>query len=215
MALTKASITNADFQSEKIDCLFNPTEYVIARTNSWKERTATGKETPALTFSGGGARTLTMDLFFDVFEQDGGDVRTIVDKLWKLMTIDSRLKNTTTQQGRPPLVIFQWGPNWSFKAAITNLSVRYTLFRDDGTPVRATASVTFQEWDENVQGQNPTSLSREPGRKRREVRPNDTLALIAYEEYGDATKWRLLADENSIEDPLNLQPGSVLAIPPM
>ena len=113
------------------------------------------------------------------------------------------------------MVIFQWGPNWSFKAAITSLSVRYTLFREDGTPVRATATVTFQEIDDNPQGQNPTSISREPGRKRREVRPHDTLALIAYEEYGDATRWRVIAEENQIEDPLNLAPGTVLSIPPM
>jgi len=215
MALEKALIINADHESDKLKCLFNPTEYVIARSNSWKERTSTGKEVPALTFSGGGARTLTMELFFDVYEQDKGDVRQIVDQLWKLMTIDKGLKNTKTKQGRPPLVIFQWGPNWSFKAAITNLSVRYTLFREDGTPIRATASVTFQEWDENVQPQNPTSLSREPGRMRREVRPHDTLALIAYEEYGDATRWRVIADENQLEDPLNLVPGMILSIPPL
>jgi nucleoid-associated protein YgaU len=97
-----------------------------------------------------------------------------------------------------------------------NLSVRYTLFREDGTPVRATAKITLQEAEDehHTKRQNPTSYS-EPGLRFREVLPRDTLAQIAYEEYGDATVWRRIADRNRLDDPLNLRPGQILVIPPL
>lgn len=215
MGLTKATLTNVD-TNDKIECLFNPTEYTIAKANSWQPKPVVGKNVPKLDFTGGGSRVLTVELFFDVYEQSGADVRDHVNKLWKLTMIDERKKNRETKRSRPPLCIFQWGGHWTFKAAITNLSVRYTLFRQDGTPVRAVASVTLQEAeDESEQpGTNPTSFAP-PGRRRREVRPHDTLAIIAFEEYGDPGMWRRIAEANAIDDPLGLRPGQVLAIPPV
>jgi len=215
MGLTKATLTNVD-TNDKIECLFNPTEYTIAKANSWQPKPVVGKNVPKLDFTGGGSRVLTVELFFDVYEQTGADVRDHVNKLWKLTMIDERKKNRETKRSRPPLCIFQWGGHWTFKAAITNLSVRYTLFRQDGTPVRAVASVTLQEAeDESEQpGTNPTSFAP-PGRRRREVRPHDTLAIIAFEEYGDPGMWRRIAEANAIDDPLGLRPGQVLAIPPV
>jgi nucleoid-associated protein YgaU len=46
------------------------------------------------------------------------------------------------------------------------------------------------------------------------VRPRDTLAGIAYEEYGDPNRWRDIATTNEIDDPLGLRPGQILVIPP-
>ena len=214
MSLTKATLQNMD-SKDKFDCLFNPTQYTVAKNNSWQAKKVVGKNVPQLDFTGGQSKTLKMQLFFDVAEEDNADVRKAVDKLWNLVMIDETRKHPKTQKARPPLCLFQWGPNWQFIAAITALSVNYTLFKEDGTPVRATADVTFQEAEESSaqKGTNPTSYS-EPGHRRREVRPRDTLALIAFEEYGDSSLWRLIAEANAIDDPLALAPGQVLAIPP-
>lgn len=215
MGLTKGFLINCDTK-EQINFLFNPTEYTVAKSNSWEQKRVVGKNVPKTAFTGGGPRTMTMDLFFDVFEIENGDVRTHTDQLWKLCMINAGTENPNTQRSDPPYCIFQWGPNWHFKAAVTTLSVRFTLFREDGTPVRATANITLQDVEDNtVQlGTNPTSES-EPGRKRREVRPHDTLATIAYEEYGSPNHWRLIARANAVDDPFSLQPGEVLAIPPL
>ena len=45
----------------------------------------------------------------------------------------------------PPPVRFLWGP-LRFDAVIEKLSQKFTLFRPDGTPARATLSVTFKEY---------------------------------------------------------------------
>jgi len=214
MALTKATIENCDTH-KKIECLFNPTEYTIAKSNSWTPQQVVGKNVPKMAFSGGGSRALTLELFFDVYEK-GGDVRDYINELWALALIDETTENAQTHRARPPLCIFQWGGNWSFKAVVESLSVRYTLFRQDGIPVRATANITLKEAVDATEqpGTNPTSFA-EPGHKRREVRPQDTLALIAFEEYGSSNLWRKIASANDIDDPLTLQPGQILAIPPL
>lgn len=213
MGLTKASLQNLETK-QKFDCLFNPTEYTIAKTNSWQAKPVIGKNVPQLDFTGGGSRTLTFQLFFDVSEKQGGDVRKHINEMWKLAMIDESKKNRSTQRSRPPLCLFQWGQHWSFQAVVASLTVRYTLFREDGTPVRATADVTFQEASDEADqpGTNPTSHA-EPGRRRRIVQPRDTLALIAFEEYGDSNRWRAIAEDNRLDDPLSLTPGQVLSIP--
>jgi len=227
MGLIKATIVNEDTKAV-ITCLFNPTEYTVAKTNSWEAKKVVGKNVPPLVFTGGGSSTMSMQLFFDVnewqYDSAGGGaptqpqrdgVREYIAELWKLVLIDEGKKNASTKRSRPPLCTFQWGQNWWFKAAITSLTVRYTLFREDGVPVRATADVTFQEAEDDTEQKltNPTSHSEE-GYKRREVRPMDTLASIATEEYGSPNKWRRIADANGLEDPLGLRPGQLLAIPP-
>jgi nucleoid-associated protein YgaU len=43
----------------------------------------------------------------------------------------------------------------------------------------------------------------------------DTLASIAYNEYGSAAGWRRIADANPfIDDPMRVKPGTTLVIPP-
>ncbi|MCA9972369.1 MAG: LysM peptidoglycan-binding domain-containing protein, partial [Anaerolineales bacterium] len=41
----------------------------------------------------------------------------------------------------------------------------------------------------------------------------DRLDLIASAVYGDATRWRQIADYNNLDDPLTLRPGQRLIIP--
>lgn len=214
MALTPATLTNVD-TNEKLKCQFNPTEYTVQKSNSWQPRSVVGKNVPDVTFTGGGQRTMTVELFFDANEGNGNVMRDL-RKLWKLTMIDESKKNQTTQRSRPPIVLFEWGSHWQFRAVITNMSVKYTLFKQDGTPVRAVANVTLAEARDasNQPAQNPTSHAK-PGYKMREVRPKDTLALIAYEEYGDSTRWLVIAEANGIDDPDAVSAGQVLAIPPL
>ena len=53
-----------------------------------------------------------------------------------------------------------------------------------------------------------------PDRTRvRVFRDGETLPLLAYEAYGDARLWRLIAKENKIARPRFIQPGTPLRNP--
>ena len=113
------------------------------------------------------------------------------------------------------MVEFQWGKTWSFKAVITDISQKFTLFRSDGTPVRATLDVSFLQAkdDGHYPGQNPTTIGR-PGYKRWVVKEGDSIDWIAFDEYNDSAMWRFIAETNNLDNPLLLRPGQVLAIAP-
>lgn len=217
MPLAKVVLTSVDNPSVTIRAQYNPSEYTITKENTWTPKPVIGRNIPQLDFTGGGSRTMNVKLFFDVFEQPGASIESYTDTLWQLTLINENdsARGENTQRSRPHILTIQFGETWHFRCVITNLSVQHTLFRQDGTPVRAEATLTLKEVaDDNDQpAQNPTSHA-EPGTKRRTVRPDDTLPTIAFEEYGDANQWRKIAEANEIDNPRGLFAGQILKIPP-
>jgi nucleoid-associated protein YgaU len=47
------------------------------------------------------------------------------------------------------------------------------------------------------------------------VQTGETLAQIAAAAYNDPAQWRAIADQNKLNDPLNLEPGRTLEVPPL
>lgn len=215
--LERAEITNLDKGGATIKCMFNPKEYAFSKSNQWKPAANKGTNVPSMDFGGGQPATLTMQLFFDTYDSDktAKDVRKeYTDAIWELMMIDASLKDKGSKKGRPPRVHFQWGKAWSFDAVITSIKQTFTLFLWNGTPVRATLDVTFQQVKDAklFPRQNPTS-GGEGGERLWTVNEGDTLAAIAYQEYGDANQWRVIAEANRLIHVRRLTPGMVLEIP--
>jgi predicted Zn-dependent protease len=211
----KAFIWNEDKNAKVVDCLFNPTEYTFSKSNTWTPDKAPGKNIPIINFQGGGPTTLQVSLMFDTYASaQPQDVRNFTEKVVGLMNIDPSSTDSTSKTGRPPRVSFRWGDSWSFKAVITQISQHFTLFLSDGTPVRATLDVSFTQVEQQgtYPAQNPTSTAE--AQKVHRVGPGETIDSIAFQEYGDANKWRVIADFNDLDNPMRLQPGDQLAIPP-
>ncbi len=220
--MEKAKVRNVDAKEKAgpakdedlVECLFNPNEYTFVKQNSWTPHPEKGGDLPRLEFAGGSSQTLTMQLFLDT-TTTGGDVRKVINKFLDFMKVNSELKDSASNKGRPPRVEFSWGEMWSFKAVITRLTHKYTLFRDDGVPVRATLDVDFLQAEESqLQPQNPTTPGK-AGYKKYIVGDGDSIDWIAFREYGDASKWRHIADTNDLDDPGKLKPGQVLSIAPL
>jgi nucleoid-associated protein YgaU len=90
-----------------------------------------------------------------------------------------------------------------------------TLFRSDGTPARATLSVSFKQYRTLAdQMQNPRRESSDKS-KRRVVVGRDSLWTIAAKEYGDPTQWRYIAVQNDLDDPRAIEAGDWLILPPL
>jgi hypothetical protein len=204
MTFAKARIRSYIPQGEPFDVFFNPTEYQLTQANQFAEVAIPGLAAPLLQFGRGNARTLSMQLFFDTYEK-GEDVRDHTKKLIALLKIDNELH-------APPVCEFNWG-GLTFIGVLEQANQRFTLFKPDGTPVRATVDVTFKEfWDEKEQGGR---LQSAHFTKLQVFQQGDTLSAIAGEKYGDPALWRPIAEENGIDDPLGVEPGQVLIIPPI
>jgi nucleoid-associated protein YgaU len=115
----------------------------------------------------------------------------------------------------PKFVEFSWGSVKLPKAAPVSISIHYVLFRPNGEPVRAFVDLELAQAEDAApkgQAQNPTTRAI-AGLRARTVRDGDSLPSIAYEAYGDATRWRVIAEANGIDDPMRLRRGSELTIP--
>lgn len=61
--------------------------------------------------------------------------------------------------------------------------------------------------------QGGTTASKSGWPKQYTVKSGDTLQKIASKEYGDSSKWKLIADANNIRDGSSLKAGTTLRIP--
>jgi nucleoid-associated protein YgaU len=115
----------------------------------------------------------------------------------------------------PPRIRFIWGLGLSFRGIIDSIQQKFTLFTPAGIPVRATATLSIKEYKTLEEQLKELNLQSADHTKRRVVRRGDTLDRIAFEEYGDARKWRPIADKNAdlVPDPRRLTPGIELEIP--
>jgi hypothetical protein len=204
--------------SGPLECWFNPNEYSITKANDWTIRPIVGASLPTPQFGGGHARELTLDLLFHA--DPDGDVTPVTDRLFAMMEVSSSLPGASRNQARPPTLTFSWGTFTSFKAVCRQLSVQFTLFRPDGTPIRALARMALIQVAKDPRTphgtpaapQNPTTRATERLRAHI-VRDGDSLQSIAYRHYGDATRWRVVAENNGIDDPTRLVRGASLSIP--
>ena len=90
-------------------------------------------------------------------------------------------------------------------------------FLNDGTPVRAVVNVVFREIDPDQKGSLVSEGEKQSPdhTKVRVFKAGDTLQNLAHHEYEDSTLWKVLAQYNDIEDPINIEPGTVIEIPPI
>ncbi len=215
-------VEEGSLQGQSVEFMFNPTEYTISKSNQWNLKANKSGNVPKWEFGGGEPRQLQVELFFESYLPRQGvaatDVRKLTNQLFNFMTIDAALKGKNSKMGQPPKCRLIWGQDTKhqFDCYITSCQVKYTLFQEDGTPVRATATLTLKEVRDPkaLLPTNPTSAG-EPGRRIWVVQEGDRLDWIAYQEYGDAREWRRIAEANRIFNPLDLRPGTALAIPPL
>ena len=197
----------------KLDFQFNPKELQLAKSATWKREQAKGnKKASPPQFTGSQPSKLTLEMFFDASAKQDGSVVDTVEKLFSL-TVPTE-SSMTSKKASPPWVLFRWGGLTGFLAYVSQVQAKYTLFTASGLPIRATCTVTLEELSGEAPRQNPTSGGLVPHRVH-EVVAGDSLAAIAYKEYGLPSLWRSVADLNGIDDPMRLRPGQRVLLPPL
>jgi nucleoid-associated protein YgaU len=211
-----------------IEALFNPSEISLIRSAKWEQQQTVGQSTASVEqeFRSVAAETFSIELFFDTYEsrsaamtgaraaatflpaslipgREATDVRQYTDQIAQLVEVDAELH-------RPPVCDLRWGVFDIFTGVLTTLQQRFTLFLDDGTPVRATLTCDFAEVGTQA---HATELHSSDVIKTRQVRRYDTLQSLAADEYGDPALWRPIATANGIVNPRDLRPGTTLTIP--
>lgn len=217
--LIKATITPTagSMKNTVITVLFNPTEYSFERSNSYKATAVPGLTSPLLQFVSGESDRLSLDLFLDDYtdpegptssqKSDPKSVNTRIKEIFKLLEVDAQLH-------APPPVRFDWG-TVKFSAVIEKISRKVTMFHPDGTPARATLSVSFKEYRTLREQLDKPRLESSDKTKRRVVIGREQLWSIAAREYDDSNEWVRIAEANDLDDPREIEAGDWLLIPPV
>jgi len=211
---TRASLVEVDGKKTELKFRFNPKEYSTTKAATWNRPTnKSAKSSSKPEFGGVQPQSVTMELFFDDWENPDADlVKDIQTLMGWLKPSDESLGKKKPQ---PQILQFQWGSNKSlseFKGFLKSVNAKYTMFKPDGKPIRATATIALEEVPDEPKKTNPTSGSI-ASRRTRVLSAGDSLQSIAYDEYGDPNLWRALAVFNGIDDPFRIVSGTRLLVP--
>ncbi|MFO0750796.1 MAG: LysM peptidoglycan-binding domain-containing protein [Myxococcota bacterium] len=155
------------------------------------------------------------ELWFDTYDTRKSVREEHIDALESLVDYDPR-------SHYPQVIVFVFGEfshrtrhNTVYTFFLSKLSVDYTMFLPDGTPVRAKVSVCLKQVlpQRTQEEQNPKGSPDHA--KLYTVKQGDTLQKISTYAYGTPVEWRRIADANGLDDPMTLRPGRKLNLPPI
>ncbi len=116
------------------------------------------------------------------------------------------------EEHAPPPIGFVWGSTLFFVGKLQHHNIHYTLFDKHGSPVRA--KLTMSIVGEDMRYDSDEYPFESPDRtKQRTLRYGDQLWMTAQEEYGDAARWKTIAQANGILNPRAIDNAVKLKVP--
>ena len=120
---------------------FNPKEYSLQKSASWEHKPATAAKTGTLPeFKGANSAELSVELFLDATQTEPAELQDTVESLLNCCS----LLEKTAQRKKPsaPFVVIEWG-TLKFTGTVKQVAAKYTLFNQQGEPLRATCTVAL------------------------------------------------------------------------
>jgi hypothetical protein len=115
---------------------------------------------------------------------------------------------------RPRFLKLFWGEDMKFPCILSNLDINYTLFNQNGTPLRAKISATFlnylaQEARAARERQSSPDLTH-----YRKGKSGERLDWLSFKIYNDSKYFLQVAKANGLTSIRNLKPGLDIYFPP-
>ncbi len=115
---------------------------------------------------------------------------------------------------RPPYLRLSYG-DLSSPCVLKSADVTYTLFKPDGTPLRAKIQATFTEtFEEKLRLAREERNSPDLSHQRR-IMEGDRLPLLTHRIYGDASHYLSVARYNNLTHFRALSVGETIDFPPL
>lgn len=217
-AYTDDSFT-ATSQKSEMTVYINPDQYTHSYKIIYNNTQAQGSSAGSPEYNRTPSDEVKFQLIFDgtgvvpstipgvpPYSEDG--IVTQIDKFMKLaFDYDGEIHS-------PNFIQLSWG-TLIFNCRLSALNITYTLFKPDGTPLRAKADVTFVEYRNQQEiAKEENALSPDLTRVVT-VKGGDTLPLLCYGIYGSSTYYVEVARYNQMSGFRELIPGEQLLFPPL
>lgn len=195
----------------KYQVLVNPEEYNQSYTVSYNKQKPMGSSGVTLKFDSVDAQQMDFKLLFDATGAIPNSVTDLAAEIQNFLSVVYDYQGSIHQ---PYYLKLIWG-KMVFCARLTKLSIRYSLFRPDGSPLRAHVDLSFSSTtDPNTLAKTEKKQSADLTHLRT-IKAGDTLPSLCYQIYGDATLYPKVAAFNNLTHFRSLRPGTQLEFPPL
>lgn len=212
----------SDFTSKvggPFQVFINPESYSHSYKIRYSDTRAQGSSGASCDFNRIGTETVKFDLWFDgtgvVASKLAGSKPSTGDGITKqIQAFRKLIFRYNGNVHSPNYLQLSWG-KLVFKCRLTSLDINYTLFKPDGTPLRAKATVSFVGYkDEKARaleaGKSSPDVSHDVT-----VKAGETLPLLCYRIYGSSAFYPQVARANGLAGFRELPAGTRLHFPPI
>jgi contractile injection system tube protein len=204
---------------DELSVYMNPEKYSHSYKVCYNKVQAQGANGSLFTFNQIGTETVEFELVFDgtgvipskipgvlPFTEDG-----ITKQIEKFKLLVFAFQGSIHS---PYYLKISWG-QLLFQCRLSKLNFNYTLFKPDGTPLRARAHAVFIGFNDEKTLALKANKSSPDLSHVRTVKAGDTLPLMCFDIYGSSAQYLQVARVNGLNDFRNLTVGSQLLFPPL
>lgn len=188
---------------------FAPEKYDTMEQQTVLRLLMAGNHEPESQYGGSQGEDFSFEVVIDATGA-GGSKRDVDSDL-------SALQSATGYNGSLHQINFLtivWG-KFIRTAVLRGLTVKYTLFKPDGTPLRATVTLQFRKHVPRLISLLQARLSSPDLTQERIVRRGDRLDLLCQRHYRDQRHYLSVAQANNLTSFRFLAEGAELVLPPI
>lgn len=196
----------------------NPQSYQRKLEVNWADGKEINGPFSVPTFQKVGAETLAMKLIFDTtglvpspLGSDAMPANGVVELLEPLIDTIAKVSPKTN---KPNFLQLSWA-QLQARCVLTSMDIDYKLFRPDGTPIRAEASLLFHSHASSLTLSRTSATQPKDTTKLVTVVEGDTLPALCKRIYGNGEHYLDVAKYNGIFSFRNLKSGTQLSFPPL
>lgn len=115
---------------------------------------------------------------------------------------------------RSNYLLISWG-SFIFPCTLDSLNISYTMFKSDGTPLRASADVSFKSFLNETTRKLIAKKSSPDLTHQRMLKEGFSLPILAKEVYNDPRYYFKLAQVNELDTFRGIKSGTKITLPPI
>jgi hypothetical protein len=201
-------------------CHINPGSYKHTYSIAYdKEKNAEGSAGKTPSFSKYAPEKVSFELILD----GTGAIPDSKDVMNSLKTLKKVIYYYQGAIHRPAYIKLIWGKNFQrtekgtqdFRCHLTSMDINFSLFKHDGTPLRAKISLAFEEYRPSEEMLKSANNQSPDMTHVKVVRQGDTLPGLCQEIYDDSAYYLKVAAANRLANFRELEPGLQLTFPPL
>lgn len=205
---------DAEFNKKDSDSFtfpFNPTSYNLKHEVEYDSSQGIGTSGAPLKFKKTKPQELKLDFVLDGTGTASSSNKSVDDQIRDFLKVAHEYKG---DEHKPRYLKVVWG-TLLFKCVMKSADVTHSLFKPDGTLLRAKISAIFVGFvEDNFRAAKENSQSPDLTHVR-QTNHGDFLPLLTDQIYSDSTFYLEVANANKLKNFRKLKPGVTLIFPPI